>query len=135
MAAHHQRIGEVSESDKVCQPVLRRKRRVLHHIGDVCPSQQLQITPHNQSVERPFNRRVEVDEQFAVDHAFFVAFHIQQLHIVGRQFQVRHHPGRIMNVDRPVDNERVRSRSIDIILVETDQVILYLDLLFVETER
>ena len=53
---------------------------------------------------------------------------------MSRQFQVRHHPGRIVNVDRPVDYKRIGSRSIDVVFVETDQIILDLDILLVETE-
>ena len=39
-----------------------------------------------------------------------------------------------MNVDRPVDYKRIGSRSIDVVFIETDQIILDLDILLVEAE-
>ena len=39
-----------------------------------------------------------------------------------------------MNVDRSVDYERIDPRCIDVVFVETDQIILDLDILLVETE-
>ena len=39
-----------------------------------------------------------------------------------------------MNVDRPVDYKRIGSRSIDVVFIETDQLILDLDILLVEAE-
>ena len=53
---------------------------------------------------------------------------------MGCQFQVCRHSGKIVNVDRSVDYERIDPRCIDVVFVETDQIILDLDILLVETE-
>ena len=54
--------------------------------------------------------------------------------MVGRQFQVCHHPRRIPEIDRTVYHERILSGGMDMVFVEQDLIVLHYDLLIVHPE-
>ena len=94
----------------------------------------MQATTHHQGIERPFYGRREIDQQFTVDHTFFVTFYIEQLHIISLQLQVSRHSRQVVEVDRTVYHERVLTGSMDMVFVEHDFVVFHHDLFVVYPE-